>query len=98
LSWSLHRAAEQDLTEAARFYRREGGKRLAKRFLDEFQRVAELLDRYPAFGTATADERRSYPLQVFPYSLIYRPVDGGVRIPVVRHQHRDPEFGNERTS
>ena len=98
MSYTLHRGAELDLAEAARFYRKEGGARLSRRFLDEFERVAELLDEYPKFGTPTEDERRSYPLQVFPYSLIYRPVGGDVRILVVRHQNRDPEYGNERTA
>jgi len=43
LSYTLHRGAEQDLTEAFRFYRREGGSGLARRFLDEFERVMLLL-------------------------------------------------------
>ena len=33
MSYSLHRGAELDLLEAARFYRREGGEKLAERFL-----------------------------------------------------------------
>jgi plasmid stabilization system protein ParE len=43
MTYSLHRGAELDLLEAARFYRREGGAKLANRFLNEFERVAELL-------------------------------------------------------
>jgi plasmid stabilization system protein ParE len=97
LSYTLHRGAEHDLAEALRFYKREGGTRLATRFLDEFGRVAQLLDEYPRFGTPTNCDRSIYPMQVFPYSLIYRPADEGVRILVVRHQNRDPEYGSERS-
>jgi hypothetical protein len=39
MTYSLHRGAELDILEAARFYRREGGAKLAGRFLDEFHRV-----------------------------------------------------------
>jgi plasmid stabilization system protein ParE len=65
LSYTLHRGAEWDLAEALRFYKREGGTRLATRFLDEFERVAQLLDEYPKFGTPTNGDRRIYPMQVF---------------------------------
>ncbi len=96
MSYSLHRGAELDLLEAARFYRREGGARLAGRFLKEFERVAELLVEFPEIGTPTDDLRRVYPLQHFPYSVIYRPTSDHIRILVVRHQHRDPEHGESR--
>jgi len=52
MSYSLHRGAERDLLEAATFYRREGGTRLANRFLDEFARVADLRVAFPAIGTS----------------------------------------------
>ena len=45
MRYSLHRGAELDLPEAARFYRQEGGPKLASRFLDEYARVVELLLR-----------------------------------------------------
>lgn len=45
MSFTLHRGAERDLTEAFRFYKREAGTQVAGRFLAEFERVAELLDR-----------------------------------------------------
>ena len=83
MTYSLHRGAELDLAVAARF-------------LDEFERVAELLVEHPGIGTPTGDERRWFPLAGFPYSVIYRPLDPGVRILVVRHQNRDPEHGEQR--
>lgn len=93
---SIHRQADADLTEAFRFYKREGGNGVAARFLKEFERVAALLEEYPGFGTPTEDGCRVYPLVDFPYSVIYRQDDGGIRVLVLRHQNRDPEYGEGR--
>ena len=41
----LHRLAEEDLAGAIRFYKREAGRGVARRFLNEFERVATLLER-----------------------------------------------------
>lgn len=97
MSRSLHRGAEQDLADAFRFYRREGGSRLAGRFLDEFDRIMKLLDEFPDLGQPTDVDRRSIPLTGFPYSVIYQHVNGEIRVLVVRHQHRDPAHGSERS-
>ena len=96
MSYTLHRGAERDLVEAVRFYHREAGRAVAARFLDEFERVAKLLSESPGLGTPTAEQRRWFPLHGFPCSVIYRSLDAGVRILVVRHQHRDPEHGEQR--
>ena len=96
MSYSLHRGAELDLLEAARFYRKEGGAKLADRFLREFERVADLLVKYPGLGTPADEVRRIHPLQDFPYSVIYRPTYDHIRVLVVRAQLRDPQHGELR--
>ena len=96
MTYSLHRGAELDLLEVTRFYRQEGGARLAGRFIDEFERVARLLVQFPGIGAPTDDLRRVHPLTGFPYSVIYREVGGQVRILVVRAHHRDPAHGENR--
>lgn len=93
MTYSLHRGAERDLTDALRFYKREAGRGVAARFLSEFERVIALLEEYPEIGTPTNEHRRSYPLTGFPYSVIYRHVEAGIRVLVIRHQSRDPDFG-----
>lgn len=97
MSYSLHRSAERDLTDAFRFYKAEAGRGVAGRFLKEFERVVKILEEFPDIGTPTNDERRAYPLSGFPYSIIYRSVDTGIRVLVVRHQSRDPAFGDDRS-
>jgi plasmid stabilization system protein ParE len=42
LKISVHPAAEKELTDALRFYRREAGQAVAARFLSEVERVADL--------------------------------------------------------
>lgn len=68
MSYSLHRSAERDLTDAFRFYKAEAGRGVAGRFLKEFERVVKFLEEFPNIGTPTNDERRAYPLSGFPWS------------------------------
>ena len=62
-----------------------------------FGRNWKLLQEFPHLGTRTGDERRAYPLTGFPYSLIYRHINTDIRILVVRHQSRDPSYGELRS-
>ena len=94
--YTLHPGAELDLDEACRRYRRKASGRVIVRFIDEFERAAKLLAIEPGLGTPTGDGRATYPLHHYPYTVIYKPTETGVRILVVRHQHRDPEHGEAR--
>ena len=96
MSYSLHPAAEQDVADAIDFYIERAGVKVATRFLEEFERVARLLAQNPGFGTPTTSGRRSYPLKVFPYSVVYRALEDHVRILVIRHQHRKPNYAGSR--
>jgi plasmid stabilization system protein ParE len=96
VSRSIHRLAAEDLEIAARFYRAEAGAGLARRFLAEFDRVATLLEQYPGLGTPSSEGRQIHPLTDFPYSIIYKAQGEELRILVVRHQSRDPEYGDSR--
>ena len=93
---SIHRLSSEDLAEAVRFYKSEAGTGLARRFLAEFERVTKLLEQHPGLGTPTANGRKVHPLTDFPYSIIYRREDSGLRILVVRHHSRDPQYGESR--
>ena len=63
---SIHRFAAESLVEAARRYKAEAGTGLARRFLDEFDRIAKLLEEFPGIGTPTGEGRQSFPLVGFP--------------------------------
>lgn len=96
MTYSLHPEAEKELVEAFAFYRDEGGNAIARAFLQEFGRVAALIDSNPGFGTPIGGARRSFPLRRFPYSLIYRVAPQGVRVLVVGHQQRRPGYWRGR--
>jgi plasmid stabilization system protein ParE len=92
----LHPHAANDLADAADFYRQRAGSVIAQRFLDEFERIARFALRHPELGTPVQHGRRRLVFQVFPYSLIYRQIQGGIRVVVIRHHHRKPGFGASR--
>ena len=96
MTYSLHRLAEHDLASAFQFYRDTGSDKVALRLLTEFERAAEMLDANPGLGTPTTGDRRTYPLRRFPCSVIYKPVDSGDRILVLRHRRREPAYGDGR--
>ena len=96
MTYTLHPDAEHDIADALDFYTAQAGMLVAKRFLDEFERVANLLVKHPDFGVPTANGRRAFPLRIFPYSVVYRSLETGIRIIVVRHQRRKPGHGSSR--
>jgi mRNA-degrading endonuclease RelE of RelBE toxin-antitoxin system len=40
--------------------------------------------------------RRTFPLKVSPYSVVYRKLENSIRILIVRHQHRKPDYAGGR--
>ena len=96
MNYSLHSLAERDLRNAAAFYRDQAGQQVANHLLDEFKRVAQLLSMYPGIGTPISRGRRTFPLRVFPYSVVYRQTKPGIHVLIVRHQRRKPGYGGGR--
>lgn len=96
MSRSIHPEAEQELSDAADFYEKSAGLDLAIRFLNEFERIAQLLALNPGFGTPITKSRRIFPLKGFPYSIVYRFQGESIRFLIVRHQHRKPNFASGR--
>lgn len=96
MTYSLHPGAEQDIADALAFYAEQATRLVAERFLSEFERVAALLVTHPEVGTPIKQGRRSFPMRVFPYSVVYRNRGADILILIVRHQHRKPTYGNRR--
>ncbi len=92
----LHAGAERDVAEAAAFYEKEGSAAVAARFLNEFERVAQLLLADPGLGTPRSRGRKGFPTRVFPFSVIYRETMSGIRILVVKHDRLRPGSGGSR--
>ena len=96
MTYSLHPGAEHDIANALDFYKEQAGLVVAEHFLEEFGRAAKLLVEYPDLGTPTTRGRRTFPLKVFPYSVVYRNLESSIRILIVRHQHRKPGYAGGR--
>jgi len=96
MSYSLHPGAEHDVADALNFYKQSAGPVIAARFLEEFERVAKFLVAHPDLGSPTTKSRKSIPLRIFPYSVVYRKRDNGLQILIVRHHHRKPNYGGGR--
>ena len=96
MTYSLHPGAENDIANAMDFYSEHAGPVVAERFLEEFDRVAKLLVKHSGLGIPTTRGRRTFPLKVFPYSVVYRNLESSIRILIVRHQHRKPGYAGGR--
>lgn len=96
MTYSLHPGAEHDIANALDFYSEHAGPVVAGRFLEEFERVAKLLVEYTSLGTPTTRGRKTFPMKVFPYSVVYRNFENNIRILIVRHQHRKPGHAGSR--
>ena len=91
-----HPALQQELEEIKEFYeaRADG---LGSSFLDEFERLVFRIAASPDRWMVVSGDLRRAMLRRFPYVIYFRRVDDEtVRITVVKHQRRHPDFGKDR--
>jgi len=92
----LHRRVRSDVDEITDYYERAGHAELAQDFYRELRGfmldAARCPRRYHFFK---ADLRR-VNLKRFPYHFLFRVVGDCVRILVIRHHRRHPDYGLER--
>jgi plasmid stabilization system protein ParE len=90
-----HPLVKRDVLEILRYYH-EISSRLADEFHDELQVVisqaAENSQRFPSIDKGF----RRANLKRFPHHLLYEIRDEAIRVMVVRHNKRHPEFGLQR--
>jgi toxin ParE1/3/4 len=91
----LHRRIRSDVDEIMDYYERADPE-LAEDFYRELRHfMRDAACRPHRYHFFKADLRR-VNLKRFPYHFLYRVVSDCVRILVVRHHRRDPEYGTER--
>ena len=93
----LHPGAEQDIREAAEFYREQAGMALSQAFLSEFEHAVDLLLQYPAAGAMWRSGSRRFVTRRFPFSLVYTVVGDQIRILAVAHHNRRPRYWQGRS-
>jgi plasmid stabilization system protein ParE len=92
----FHPAALQDAEEAAAWYA-ERSVRAAARFLDELDRLIDLVSIAPnRFQAFDAGLRRAV-FRRFPFYIVFRADDLNVVIVAVAHGKRRPRFWRDRT-
>jgi len=87
--------AEEEMTEAAKFYE-EQAHGLGAEFLDDVQNAIDRLRANPMLGQIVLGELRRSLLSRFPYSLIYSIEPDNILIVAVAHQRRRPNYWRER--
>ena len=95
MTYSLSEQAALELAEVFERYLERASTKVAENFLAEFERSARLADQYPGIGTPTKNGRLVLPLRRYPYSLIYRTTDEGIKIGAIAPQRRGPRYWQE---
>ena len=95
MSYALHPEAEAELMEAAVYLAEHVSVKVAHADLDEFDRVANVIELYPGLGTRE-DEYRVYPFDKFRYSLVYFEEPLGPLLLAVAAHSREPGYWKTR--
>ncbi len=92
----VHPRIQRDLRAALAYYQEEGGPALADRFFEEAEAVVTALKRNPRGFHFIAEGLRRASFQSFPYHFVYEEDSVRVRVLVLRHDKRHPDFGLRR--
>jgi plasmid stabilization system protein ParE len=92
---TYHPDAEEELIEAAQYYeKRVSG--LGHRFLREYDAAISDIEKTPELWPVIEDGLRRHVMRRFPYAIYYRVQDEELRILVVMHHSRHPDYWRYR--
>jgi hypothetical protein len=93
---NLNSEARSEVIDVADYYegQRSG---LGDEFIEEFDRALDIVESHGARMASVVRDIRVVRLMRFPYGIYYRIVGNTARVLTVKHLHRDPEFGLDRT-
>jgi plasmid stabilization system protein ParE len=90
-----HPDAEAELLEAAQFYeQRVPG--LGDRFLNEFDATVAEIQQAPERWPVIEGDLRRHVMRRFPYGIYYRVLGEELRVLVVKHHSRHPDYWRYR--
>ena len=92
----LHPAAIEEAEGAARWYH-ERSPRVAGRFVEELNKVIDLVIDAPLRWPRGPHNTRRVRLPCFPFIVVYRETDDGVEIIAIAHGRRRPGYWKSRT-
>ena len=96
MNYCLHPEAENDLRDAASFYRDQADAVLSHAFLTEFERTMRMLLQHPRMGAQYRKGRRRFVMRRFPFSVIYNVSGEEIQILAIAHHSRRPGFWRDR--
>ena len=82
--------------DAAIYLAEHASRKVAHAYMDEFERVADIVEIYPGLGTPEDDGLRVYPFSKFKYSLVYFETETGPLILAVAPHRRAPGYWKTR--
>ncbi len=89
----FHRLVQKDLRIVLSYYQEESGVALADRFFSDLEKlVAQIASEPRRFHQVSSGLRRAN-MRRFPFHLLFRESPGGVRVLVLRHHKRHPDYG-----
>ena len=91
-----HPSAEAELNDVAAFYVARDVPSVATAFVDEVQRIVELVCATPTGGAPLRDGLRKWRLHGFPYSIIYRDKGDHIRVLAVAGDRQRPFYWRRR--
>ena len=92
-----HALARQDVLTILEYYEREADHEIAVKFFAELEHCIRRIARGPNSFPEIAKGVRRCLLNRFPYQINYEILNSSeVKILVVKHQRRDPDFGVNR--
>lgn len=95
---SHHGGSRLDVLNAVKYYERTGEAHLAADFYAEVVKYIDQIAERPTSFPVYSEKYRRANLSRFPYNILFRIVDDRVvRILAIRHNHRDPAYGTNRT-
>jgi plasmid stabilization system protein ParE len=93
---TFHRLIQRDLNHVLGYYEEEGGPELSRRFYEEFEAILRRIEQSPRRFHLVSDVLRRANFPTFPYHLLFREIDNEIRILVLRHHRRRPDYGLAR--
>lgn len=88
---SYHRLAEEELAEAAGYYDQKSSG-LGRAFVEEIEDCIAAILEQPSAGRQLVGEVRRRLMRRFPYAVVYRITDSGIRILAVMNLRRRPSY------
>jgi len=91
-----HRGVQRDVSEVIAYYDQAGGPELGDAFFAELTAQVHAAQLQPTKFHPFHGELRRANLSRFPYHFLFRCSGDTVRILVVRHNRRHPDYGTGR--